>query len=103
MPESEGPERLKEIVAALQRLTAAVDRVVSEYDRIRERSDRVLADYRALREAVGGSGGLDGDEKMEERLGRMAEENKTLRETLSEARVRAERIRSRLSVVEDEV
>jgi len=102
MPEFERPEREREISESLDRLTAAVDRILADYEAIRTRGRELEEEYASLREAVSGSGGADcGD--LEERLGRLAAENKLLRETLLEARARANRIRSRLAVVEDEV
>lgn len=103
MPESERPEREKEIAAAFDRLTSAVEQVLAEYASIRERAQSLETEYESLREAIAGSGGADAPGDLDERLSRMAEENRRLRETLVEARDRAARLRSRLAVVEDEV
>lgn len=102
MPESERPERVREVEASLDRLSDAVDRMLADYVAIRSRSDELRREYASLRQAVAGSGGADSGD-LEDRLGRLADENKRLRETLMEARTRAERIRNRLAVVEDEV
>jgi len=101
MPESERPEQVAEIESSLERLSAAVDRILADYVAIRSRSDELRREYSTLREAVAGTGGADSGD-FEERLGRLAAENKQLKATLVEARKRAERIRSRLAVVEDE-
>jgi len=102
MPESERPEREREISKSLDRLTLAVDRILADYSALRARGRELEGEYASLREAVSGSGGADNGD-LEDRLGRLAAENKALREILVEARERATRIRSRLSVVEDEV
>jgi len=102
MPESERPEQVREIEGQLDRLSEAVDRILADYVAIRSRSDELRREYASLREAVAGSGGAaSGD--IEDRLGRLAAENKRLKATLGEARARAQRIRDRLAVVEDEV
>lgn len=102
MPESERPERVREVEASLDRLSDAVDRMLADYVAIRSRSDELRREHASLRQAVASSGGADSGD-FEDRLGRLADENKRLRETLMEARARAERIRNRLAVVEDEV
>ena len=102
MPESERPEREREISESLDRLTGAVDRILADYESIRTRSKELEGEYSSLREAVSGSGGPDSGD-LEQRLSRLASENKILREPRLEARERADRIRSRLEVVEDEV
>jgi len=102
MPESERPEQVAEIESALDRLSAAVDRILADYVAVRSRSEELGREYASLREAVAGSGGAQSGD-FEVRLGRLAAENKHLKETLLEARARAERIRNRLAVVEDEV
>ncbi len=103
MPESERPEREREISAAFDRLTSAVEQVLAEYGSIRERAQTLESEYESLRSALAGSGGSDAPADLDERLSRMAEENRRLRDTLVEARDRAARLRSRLAVVEDEV
>jgi chromosome segregation ATPase len=102
MPESERPERAREIDQALDRLTSAVDRVLSDYAAINARSDELRLEYASLRDAVSDTGGVDAGD-LEQRLAQLSAENKTLREILVEARERARRIRSQLAVVEDEV
>ncbi len=102
MPESERPDREREIESAFARLSAAVERVASEHEALRSGAARLESEYSSLRQAVGTSGGA-GDEDLEARLAHLAAENRRLREVLAEARTRAERIRSQLVVVEDEV
>lgn len=101
MPESEGPERQREIERTLERLAAVVDRIAVEVEGTRRRAEGAETEYAQLREVVGTGG--EASEDLEERLKRVAAENRVLRETLERARERAERLRSRLSVVEDEV
>ena len=102
MPESEGPKRQREIQQALDRLALAVDRISAEVGTTRQRAEQAESEYGQLREVVSGSGGgASGD--LEERLRFVAAENQRLRETLVQAKRKAERLRSRLAVVEDEV
>lgn len=88
----------------MSRLEKAVGRLVEELGSVRRRSGRVEDGYRALTEALRSSGpdGVEPDE-VGERLRDLAEENERLRDLLAQARDRAERIRSRLMVVEDEL
>ena len=102
MPESDRPEQAREIDEVLDRLTAAVERVLADYETIRSRSSEMRQEYLSLREAVSETGGVDSGD-FEQRLSMLASENKALREIVVEARERAQRIRSRLVVVEDEV
>ncbi|MFV1986672.1 MAG: hypothetical protein ACC682_05300 [Gemmatimonadota bacterium] len=102
MPESDRPERVREIDEVLDRLTAAVERVLADYETIRSRSSEMQQEYRSLREAVSETGGADSGD-IEQRLSMLASENKALREILVQARERAQRIRSQLVVVEDEI
>jgi prefoldin subunit 5 len=102
MPESDRPEQAREIDAALDRLTNAVDRVLADYEAIRARGLEMQKEYASLREAVTGTGGV-GSGDLEKRLSMLSAENKALRQVLVEARARAQRIRNQLAVVEDEV
>ncbi|MDX1393599.1 MAG: hypothetical protein R3195_04380 [Gemmatimonadota bacterium] len=102
MPESDRPESATEIDGLLDRLTASVERVLADYEALRARSAEMANQYASLREALAGTGGEDpGD--IDERLSRLAAENRELREILLEAKERAVRLRKRLAVVEDEV
>lgn len=102
MPESASPERRKAVKTALDRLSAAVDTIAADVQSSRQRAEQAESEYGQLREVVSGSGGAAGGD-LEERLRAVAAENQRLRETLSLARVKAERLRRRLEVVEDEV
>lgn len=109
MPVSERPE-VREAPGAepelplIERLEAAVARLLEELSAVRERAERSEASYEKLREALEatGAGAAEADD-LEERLEHLADENRRLREILEGARERAERIRSRLMVVEDEL
>lgn len=102
MPESAGPDAQRDVEHALDRLAALVDRVASEVEGAKRRAEGAESEYAELRAAVGSNGGPDSGD-LEERLKSVAAENRVLRATLVQARERAERLRSRLAVVEDEV
>lgn len=88
----------------LERLEAAVDRILDAHGAAQRQAEGAEAAYAELRSALHLSGANPDEEKaLEERLERLAEENRGLRETLAQARERAERIRNRLMVVEDEL
>lgn len=82
----------------------AVDRLLEAYADLRRRVEEAEASRRRLVEALGGT---DPDEmtpeEAEERFRELAEENERLREVVREGRERAERIRSRLIMMEDEL
>lgn len=102
MPKSASPDPQKAIESVLDRLASAVDSIAVEVDSSRARAEQAESEYGQLREVVSGSGGVvSGD--LEERLKVIAAENQRLRETLELAREKAEKLRSRLAVVEDEV
>lgn len=86
MPESEGPERQREVERLLDRLSRAAGRIETRWEKYR---------------APGPSGPATPD--IEERLEAVTAENRRLRETLAEAREKAVRLRNRLAHVEDEV
>ena len=86
MPESEGPDRQREVEQLLDRLQRAAGRVETRWDKFRVASR---------------SGPATPD--LEERLKAMTAENRRLRETLAAAREKAVRLRNRLAHVEDEV
>lgn len=90
--------------SALDGLEKAVGRLLDEFDGLRRRAGEAEESYRSLTEALrsSGSGSIDPAEAAE-RLQRLAEENERLRSVIDEARERAERIRSRLTMVEDEL
>lgn len=109
MPTSESPDVPETVQAepgipAVDRLEAAVERLLAEARAWRERAAESEAAYEKLRRALETADRESADAAdVEERLERLAEENRRLRETLEGARERAERIRSRLMVVEDEL
>ncbi len=106
MPESEhldATDRVHEVEAILDRLSDAAGRVASEFESVLERVTRCEAAYEELRKAVQGSGDAPVPANVEERLAQLNDENRRLRSVLEEARARADRIRSQLEVVEDEL
>lgn len=86
MPESEGPDRQREVEQLLDRLSRAASRLETQWDepRVAGPSEPAPAE-------------------IEERLKSVREENRRLRETLAQAREKARRLRNRLAHVEDEV
>ncbi|WP_310783830.1 hypothetical protein [Candidatus Palauibacter polyketidifaciens] len=86
MPESEGPERQREVERLLDRLSRAAGSIETRLEKSR---------------LAGTSGPPTPD--IEERLKTVTAENRRLRETLAEARKKAVRLRNRLAHVEDEV
>ena len=86
MPESEGPERHREVERLLDRLSRAAGSIETRWEKSR---------------AAGPSGSATPD--IEGRLKAVAAENRRLRERLAEAREKAVRLRNRLAHVEDEV
>jgi chromosome segregation ATPase len=106
MPESEHlevPDRVSEVDAILDRLSEAVGRVASELESVTERAASCEGAYEKLRKAVKGAEGAPVPANVEERLAQLNEENQRLRDVLEKARERANRIRTRLEVVEDEL
>ncbi|WP_419165795.1 hypothetical protein [Candidatus Palauibacter sp.] len=87
MPESAGPERRREVERVLERLSRAVDAV----------GEHVEGLLRGAPRSAEPDGGF------EERLGALEDENRQLHETLVRAKRKAERLRTRLALVEDEV
>ncbi len=102
MPKSEAPSRQRQVQAVLDRLSVAVDRVAVEYGATKQRAEQAESEYGQLREVVSGSASTSSGD-LEERLRQVAAENERLRDALTKARAKAETLRSRLSVVEDEV
>lgn len=94
-PESVDP------AATFDRLEEAVAELLDRHVELRERLDRVESEQASLKHALSGAGNGD-PEALEERLEELADENRTLREVLAEGRERAERIQSRLRLMEDE-
>lgn len=101
MPGSEAADAPRSELEGLEQAVAAL---LERYVELRDRVEDAQRSRDRLEEALGGDGGSDGDGAAAvERLERLGEENERLRETIEEARARAERIRSRLIMMEDEV
>jgi len=102
-PSPEARDELPDVEEELATLAGAVDRLVEEHATLRERAARAEQLERGLSDALAGSG-LDGMSSGEVagRLQELAEENERLREAIRQSRERAERIRSRLILMEDE-
>lgn len=102
MPEYGAPEE-GAVERALEGLEAAVDRLLAELQRTRERAQMAekarSETERALEENRGD--GLGPEARA--RLKKLTDENRRLREIIQESRARAERIRSRLRAMEDDV
>lgn len=99
MPGSEAADGPRSELDALEE---AVRGLVERYVELRDRIDEAERSRERLEEAMDGSGDGDGLAALE-RLERLGEENRRLRDTIEAARDRAERIRSRLTMMEDEV
>lgn len=85
MPESEGPDRQRDVEQLLDRLSRAAGRIETRWEtRVAGPSEPATPD-------------------IAERLKSVTAENRRLRETLAEAREKAVRLRNRLAHVEDEV
>lgn len=98
---SSGDSGSPDPVEAFDRLEEAVDELLGRHAELRDRVERLESEQASLRHALSGSG--DGEsEGLGERLEELASENRRLREVLEEGRERAERIRSRLRLMEDE-
>lgn len=84
-------------------LEAAVRKLLEGHRRLRERAEAAEEAYGKLAEALREARveGMD-PEGIETRLEELVEENRRLREIIEEGQERAERIRSRLIVWEDE-
>ncbi len=98
------PEGRAGIEAELAELESAVGRLAEAYRDLRERVEDAEASRRRLGEALEGA---DLEEmtpgEAAARFEELTEENRDLRERLEEGRERAERIRSRLIMMEDEL
>jgi DNA repair ATPase RecN len=90
--------------AVMQALEKAVIRLLDGYETLRERADTAEAAYAKLSEALKQSEFDPLDTRdVEGRVQNLAEENARLKLVIDEARERAERIRGRLIMVEDEL
>jgi hypothetical protein len=92
-----------DVETQLEGLASAIDRLLAAYRELRERADQAVVTEQSLAEALEGADleGL-GSEEVALRLRELGEENRRLREAIDEGRERAERIRSRLILMEDE-
>ena len=100
MPGSEAADGTQ---AELEALEEAVGRLLERYGELRDRVDEAERARDRLEQTLSETGGDDGGPPAAERLESLGRENRRLRETIEEARERAERIRSRLIMMEDEV
>lgn len=117
MPASERPDagdgdrELEDVVAEapdveeeITRLEALVESLLGSFGTMRERASVAEENHRKLAEALRDT---DLEEmaptELQTRLEELAEENGRLRVAVNEARGRADRIRSRLMLMEDEV
>jgi len=101
MPASEVPEPAA--AAALTRMEATVETLLAGFDGMRSRALQAEENHRKLAEAL-----RDTDveamapTELQTRLEELADENRRLRAAVDEGRARAERIRGRLMLMEDE-
>lgn len=100
--ESELPDSTPE--EELRTLEETVDRLLEVLASVRERAREAEEAHEELRVALARTEGEEGGEatSAEERLRKLTEENERLRSILDEGREKAERIRSRLVLLEDE-
>lgn len=90
--------------AQLERLEEAMDELLEQFAAARAQAARAESESDELRQALSEAGRTPATTReLEERVEALSEENERLREVLARARERAERIRSRLMVVEDEI
>lgn len=100
-PAGDGPAGVER---ELTELEEAVARLTEAYGELRERVDEAEASRRRLADALEGTATGEMDpEDAAARFAEVVEENRRLRERLEEGRERAERIRSRLIMMEDEL
>lgn len=103
-PDAGGEVPADEVRRELDRLAEGVARLLEAYDELWKRAARAEAAQKTLSEAFAATEleGL-GPEEAQERFQELAEENRRLRRLVEEGRERAERIRSRLVMMEDEL
>ena len=89
--------------AELDALEEAVSLLVERYGELRERVVEAERARDRLEETLAETGDDEGGPPAAERIESLGQENRRLRETIEEARERAQRIRSRLIMMEDEV
>lgn len=100
--ESELPDSTPE--EELRALEETVDRLLEVLESVSERAREAEDAHEELRSALARTEGEEGEEpaSAETRLRKLTEENERLRAILDEGREKAERIRSRLVLLEDE-
>lgn len=102
MPESAPPDSAA-IEQEISALEAGVGQLIRELTGLRERAAAAEREHGRLTGLLLKSGVDAGDPaSLERRLRELSDENSRLREILREAKVRADRIRGRLIVMEDE-
>lgn len=106
MPESAPAETAapsEEFGALLDGIDGAVERLLGALGEIQSRAASAEDAHEKLSEALRQGDRIPVGADVEERLQALADENQKLRDVIAESRSRAERIRSRLQVVEDEL
>ena len=105
MPGSEAADGgSPDLPGELASLEEALERLLEAYGELRGRVERAEADRRRLADALRGADLEELDaEGAADRFQELAEENRRLREMVEEGRERAQRIRSRLIMMEDEL
>lgn len=94
----------REPVRALDDLEASLDRLLEAYAALKERVERAEEARRSLADALAGAGPEElTPEEAERRFRELREENRRLHDVVEKSRERAERIRSRLIMMEDEL
>ncbi len=102
MSESVPPDP-QQVEVDMVALEGAVERLMREYVVVRGRAEKAETGYQRLQAILRDSQVESGDpQAFEHRMAELTEENARLRRVIDEGRKRAERIRSRLIVVEDE-
>ncbi len=102
MSESAPPDSAA-VEQEISALEAGVARLIDELLTLRDRAEHAEVQHRQLEDVLKKSKVDAGDPRsLERRLKELHEENSRLREIIREAKARAERIRSRLVVMEDE-
>jgi len=102
MSESVPPDP-QQVAAEMVALEEAAGKLMTAFVAVRARADKAEAGYQKLQGILRDSQVESGDPgALEQRLAELTEENALLRRVIEEGRKRAERIRSRLIVVEDE-
>jgi predicted RNase H-like nuclease (RuvC/YqgF family) len=103
MPESDRPESHL-VEQALESLESSVGALVTRFGEVAERLQEMESEHSKLKNTLESSGLDQVDaEQFERRLTALAADNQQLRQVIEEARERAQRIRRRLIVLEDEV